>query len=191
MSTLKTMTKLDAINIMLLNCGIDTISSLIDDQDTDVSAALLTLDRISREVQAGGWKFNTEENYTLSRSVLNQEIKIPSNLLSFRLSPNSLRRNVTERGTRLYDLDAHSYKFNEDVTVTAIFFLDFDEIPSSARNYIALRASREFQNDTAPSEIGLQTAPVEEVRAYAQFIREQSLKDTVNLLRKRPGRPRQ
>lgn len=183
MKTLTPTTELEAVNTMLLNIGSDSISSLLDDKDADVSAALHTLHRVSRQVQTSGWDFNTEVDYLLSYSLNSGEIRFPRNALSFDVKHRAVdKRNLVMRGNRLYDRKNHTYQFSNNVTVDLIVFLDFEELPPSARDYISLRASREFQNDVSPTDDGERDASIEELRAYAQFTRDHGRNGRFNIL---------
>ena len=75
MATLTTRTThLEAINTMLSTIGEAPVNSLTGSLPTDASMAKNILDEVNREVQSGGWKFNTSYKATLSR---NTDNKIP------------------------------------------------------------------------------------------------------------------
>ena len=61
-------TRLDAVNIILESLGV-TPRCPIDDQGVLVAKARVLLEQVSRQVQAEGWEFNTECDYTLLHSV--------------------------------------------------------------------------------------------------------------------------
>ena len=139
--------KLDAINSMLIGIGeapVNTLNSGL--QEAEV--AEIVLDSISREVQSMGWAFNTDIRYTLSPNS-SDNIALPSNTL--RVDTTGLKRDyntdVIERDNKLYDRTKNSFIFTTDVEVDIIFLFDFVELPEIARQYIALRAGRKFQEN--------------------------------------------
>ena len=139
--------KLDAINSMLIGIGeapVNTLNSGL--QEAEV--AEIVLDSISREVQSMGWAFNTDIRYTLSPNS-SDNIALPSNTL--RVDTTGLKRDyntdVIERDNKLYDRTKNSFIFTESVEVDIIFLFDFIELPEIARQYIALRAGRKFQEN--------------------------------------------
>ena len=139
--------KLDAINSMLIGIGeapVNTLNSGL--QEAEV--AEIVLDSISREVQSMGWVFNTDIRYTLSPNS-SDNISLPSNTL--RVDTTGLKRDynkdIIERDNKLYNRITNSFIFTEDVEVDIIFLFDFAELPEIARQYIALRAGRKFQEN--------------------------------------------
>ena len=75
MATITTRTThLEAVNTMLSTIGEAPVNSLTGSLPTDASMAKNILDEVNREVQSGGWKFNTSYKATLSRDTNN---KIP------------------------------------------------------------------------------------------------------------------
>ena len=67
-------TELEAVNTMLSTIGEAPVNSLTGSLPTDASMAKNILNEVNREVQSGGWKFNTSYKSTLSRDTNN---KIP------------------------------------------------------------------------------------------------------------------
>jgi hypothetical protein len=139
--------KLDAINSMLIGIGeapVNTLNSGL--QEAEVAAILL--DNISREVQSAGWVFNTDIRYSLSPNS-SSNIELPSNTL--RVDTTALKRDydkdIIERENKLYDRTKNSFIFTEAIEVDIIFLFDFVDIPEIARQYIALRAGRKFQEN--------------------------------------------
>ena len=110
----------------------------------DVAIALNTLREVSREVQAEGWSFNKEYDYPITPDN-NDEIKIPSNVLQMDLNTTrtvNLNRDSVNRGGKLYDRKAHSYKWtDETVYVDILWELDWGEIPEPIQAFIVARAA--------------------------------------------------
>lgn len=141
MNFLTPTTQLDAVNLMLSTVGESPIVSLEDGSSVDASQAKLMLNNVSRQVQQRGWWFNTEEGYKLVPDSINKNILVPPNTL--KIVPQSI--NAVLRGSRLYDTDKHTYVFTSPVEVEIVFLLAFEELPEPARNLVAHRAGRMFQ----------------------------------------------
>jgi len=110
----------------------------------DVAIALNTLREVSREVQAEGWSFNKEYDYPITPDN-NDEIKIPNNVLQMDLNTTrtvNLNRDSVNRGGKLYDRMAHSYKWtDETVYVDILWELDWGSIPEPVQAFITARAA--------------------------------------------------
>lgn len=139
------LTELQAVNIILVNDGESPVSSLDEDGFSEAATAYTTLTEISRTVQDSGWAFNTDYRRSLSPDSFTSEIVLPTDTLWVRPTYTSAGRALVERNRRLYDLETHSYAFTSSVYVDLCQMLDFVELPSSARYYIALRAARTYQ----------------------------------------------
>ena len=66
------MTELEAVNVLLTTIGEAPVNTLTGNQVTDVTIANQVLTEVSREVQAQGWHFNTEDKVVLSRNEFKQ-----------------------------------------------------------------------------------------------------------------------
>lgn len=143
-------TELDAVNLMLESIGETPVSTLDDTGLADVAIAIRTLKTTSREVQTEGWHFNQESDVECIPDG-DGFITFGQNIL--RATPTYKDVNVALRGVRLYDLDNRTYVFTNSVYMDTVTFLTWDELPDSARNYIAVKAARKFaakvfQSDT-------------------------------------------
>lgn len=137
-------TKIQAVNEVLAGVGEAPVSSLSSGFIT-ASIASDKIDTISREVQEKGWYFNTEPNTPLVPD-FEGHINLPNNIL--RVDSSDIRRGtLIQRGRRVYDLAARSYKFTRTVTVDVVVELPFEELPEAAKRFITLRAKRIFQAD--------------------------------------------
>ena len=110
----------------------------------DVAIALNTLREVSREVQAEGWSFNKEYDYPITPDN-NDEINIPNNVLQMDLNTTrtvNLNRDSINRGGKLYDRMAHSYKWtDETVYVDILWEMDWGDIPEPIQAFIVARAA--------------------------------------------------
>ncbi|MCA2979539.1 MAG: hypothetical protein INH37_14785 [Myxococcaceae bacterium] len=138
-------TELEAVNAMLIGIGEDPVNSLDTAATADVAVAKQILREVSREVQSDGWDFNSETEFPLTRGQ-DGTITVPPNVLSLDISDSmSARFDITVRGRKVYDKVAHGFTFAEDLKVDVVWLLEFEELPETARRYIALAAAERFQ----------------------------------------------
>jgi len=172
--------KLAAVNICLTNLGESPVADLDSNIMVDAQIASDIVDEISREVQSTGWNFNTE-THTLTPDV-SGNLAVPTATLKADSTGNSRRRNLVLRNTRMYDKDNNTYAFTGAVTLELVLFLDFDELPETARRLIALRAARVFQERQLGNDSLSQENQQDENRAWAAMIREEAQSGDYNLL---------
>lgn len=138
-------TELEAVNECLENIGNAPVSTISGDLGVDTQIALNFVRKVSRELQSQGWYWNTDYDYPLTPNG-DGDIILPSNLLAIDSYGTDADRDVVWRGTRLYDRENRTYTFDSEIKVTMTRGFDFDELPETARRYIALRAARLFQD---------------------------------------------
>ena len=143
-------TELDAVNSILMSVGESSVNTLTV-QSPEVTIAQSTLRQVCREVQAEGWKFNTENEYPITLDS-NNHCLIPDNVLQIDLNHfkhlndfDVVKRN--DSGTmKLYDLIEHRYNFENTsegkLYVDIIWMIDFEDIPQVFKDYITQKASR-------------------------------------------------
>jgi len=163
------LTELDAVNKMLAVIGESPINTLTGELTGDVILAKNTLDRVTREVQGRSWDFNSEYNYPLAPTIDN-EIVLPSNLLRVDITGYD-PYDAVERNGKLYSRQYRTTTcFTTAVNVDMTLLYQFNEIPEAAKNYIMIRAAREFaDNSLTSTEIHGYTAQ-DELRAYADLM---------------------
>jgi hypothetical protein len=143
-------TTLEAVNMCLFAIGEAPVNKVEDTGLVDAATALRTLLNVSREVQKDGWHWNTEINLPIQPDV-DGNLVLPSGTLKVDTVGADQCRDLVARGQRLYDRVNHTYTFDRPVTVELVVLLDFEEIPEAARNYIALKAARRFQQNAIGS----------------------------------------
>jgi len=141
------MTELEAVNVLLTTIGEAPVNTLTGNQVTDVTIANQVLTEVSREVQAQGWHFNTEDKVVLSRNEFNQ-IVVPADVA--RIDTPDI--NTVERDGKLFDLTARSLEFQSSVEATIVYYRDFLALPDTAKRYITTRAARIFSDRMLNSE---------------------------------------
>lgn len=142
--------KLEAVNVMLSSIGEAPVNSLSSGL-LDAELAETILNNTNREVQSKGWHFNVEADFPLTPDTITKQIVLPTNTLAVDGETQDSKIDVTQRSGKLYNRREHSYIFDSTVKVRITLLLNFDEIPETARRYIALRAARVFQNRTIGS----------------------------------------
>lgn len=146
---LQLLTELDAVNLMLIAIGESPINTIEDNGLADAVIARNTLRNVSRQLQQRGWKWNTLKNYELSpTSPLPGLIPLPTNTLSVDVTKtNGAHRtsDLIDEGGQLYDVDTNTNRFTASVRVDIVLLKAFELLPSPARDLIASRAARIFQ----------------------------------------------
>ncbi|GGD03432.1 phage tail protein [Pyruvatibacter mobilis] len=156
-------TKLDAINLMLSIIGEAPVNSVDDTGIVDAALAKQVFDETNREVQSHGWHWNTDRGYSLA-ATNDGEVLLPSNTL--RVDAVDTTLDVVQRGNRLWDRVNHTYDIGRAVLVDIVRLLDFEEIPETARAYIAVRSGRKFQDRVVGSEVLSGFNKADEQRAW-------------------------
>jgi len=147
-------TELDAVNSILMSVGESPVNTL-DVQSPEVAIAQSTLRQVCREVQAEGWKFNTETEYPITLDT-NDQCIVPNNVLQIdinnfkHLNDYDVVRKDDNGIVKLYDLIKHQFEFentSEDkLYCDIIWMVDFELIPQVFKDYITIRASRIASN---------------------------------------------
>jgi hypothetical protein len=138
------LTELDAVNEILGTIAESPVNSLDEEVVIDGSLAMKILKTTSVEVQTRGWWFNRLEGLELTPDVT-KAILIAPDTLKLSASGNT-QIAVVQRGLKLFDLTNKTYQFEAPVTVDLVQGLPFEELPSSARVYITVRAARKYQD---------------------------------------------
>lgn len=187
MPNLSSMTELDAVNEMLVSIGQAPVNTLSVSGVRDVNIARAELTKVSRQVQLQGWHWNTDEAYSLNRDV-DGHIVAPAGVLKFEPLEGD-RQVVLRRGTKgmqLYDKDAQSFVFTANVTARVVWGFSFDDLPETARVYIAIAAARKFQARVIGSRELDGFNAEDEQRAWATLIREERGTRNTNMFARNP-----
>jgi hypothetical protein len=208
-------TELDAVNAMLGAIGQAPLTTLEGTLPTDVQIALNILRRTTTEVQAKGWRFNSEFGYELTPSgtfvwpdtaFLNHTLNIftpPANLLSFTTTKSVWQQgdyfvDTEIRPSRLYKVNNapvlvfYDREMNRDgfanrpyLYINPVWAFAFGEMPVSARSYVLIRASRRYQQQVAGSPDSAGITAYDEQQAERALLKEQGHKDDHNAFRNR------
>ena len=138
-------TELEAVNALLEHIGEAPVDALTD-LALDAGRAHNTLRRVSREVQAKGWHWNTTFRKLTADG--NSEFPLPTNSLKVDTVRNHYHIDVTQRDGKLYNRTPfkNTSVFDEaEIEVKLVELLGFEALPETARQYIYIRAARQFQ----------------------------------------------
>lgn len=174
-------TELEAINTMLSTIGESPVNTVEDTGNVDVVIARQILQTASREVQARGWHFNTEINYTITPDSEGYLV-LPKTVLKVDTVYPDSSKDVVVRGSRLYDREKHTYVFTDAVKVDMTILLAFDELPEVARNYVTIRASRIFQERVVGSDTLHAFNSQDEARAMVSLMEYEADTADLNIL---------
>lgn len=182
------MTELEAINTLLSVIGeapIDSLSDVTVNEITDSSLARKTLQETSRDVQAEGWSWNTDNGVKYARDA-NDEIKVPSSALKVVFSPSQYGDNqYVVRGLRVYNRNKQSYNMSDVESVVAnqvVTKLDWEDLPHAAQQYIAIRAARIYSDRFVNSSAIYVYTTADEQYARSMLIRSEERSNGDNML---------
>ena len=161
-------TKLQAVNQILSNIGQAPATSL-DTTNPQVSLASDLLDQVSIDVQSEGWVFNTEKDYPFHPDNTTQEIIIPENVLQAD-HPWGSGYSTVIRGGKLYDKQAHSFKWPQTQYLCVTWLFDFLDLPEAAKQYITIRAANLFAMRMTGSTEVAKYSEREEMNARAAML---------------------
>lgn len=179
------MSKLEAVNEMLLAIGQAPVNTLNVAGIRDVSVAQTILDNVSREVQSEGHSFNTFTMEFTPNS--NGFILIGPDYLA--VDADDASRNVDpvvdpdDSVLKLYDHDEESFVFPEKIKVRVLKLLAFEAMPQHARRYIVALAKLRFQASVVGSSMLNNLIEQEVGQAYASFRRSELHQQDNNILR--------
>ena len=137
--------ELPAVNEILASVGQAPVTTL-DQTNPDVAIAYDTLINVSREVQAEGWTFNTEEYYPMTPDA-NGEIPIANNILQIDLHDEKDNKyEAIRRDGKLYEKINHTYDWTtltgwEKVACDIVWLFDWVDLPRPFQDYITARAA--------------------------------------------------
>jgi len=167
-------TELEAVNRLLGSIGQGPVNTLEFSGIPDVTSAITALRETLKDVEARGWSWNTDRNYTL-RPDAQGYITIPTGALEVdpetKTSGYVIRRNLSTGKLSLYDPDEQSFTFEEPVDAYVVWAFPFEDIPQAARTYVTIAAGRRFQTETVSSDVLERFEAEQEDRAFAQLMR--------------------
>lgn len=188
MPMLDPLTELEAVNAMLLSIGQAPVNTLNVSGLTDVSVARDKLSEVTRRILSRGYAFNTDENYPLSPDA-DGVVLLPKGALKVKTEDTtkvSVRQHPT-KGRALWNGDQLTWKFETTVPCQITWGFSFEELPETARCYIATAAGREFQARIVGSTILDRFLEEDVQRAWLLLEREERASRKTNLFRNNAG----
>lgn len=148
-------TKLEAVNSMLSTIGEAPVNSLTSGL-VDAETAETILNEVSRSVQAHGWNFNSEPDYTVAADI-GGNVVLPTEIIRADLANSvtkyrSTKQEYVQRGNKMYDKIKHSFNIGKALKLDVVVLLDFEVCPEVARRYVTVKAARIFQERVVGSD---------------------------------------
>ena len=167
---------LDAVNGCLSGIGEFPVDNLYSSHQ-DASMALNVINRVRVQMLGRGWWFNREENWKIPLDPTTGEITAPlkaMSVLDFKAKPYL---QLTLRGGKVYNVDEHTFDLtsistNGIVTLGFVIDVEFDDLPPTAQNAIALVAKRVYAQDMEVVQARWTFQVRDEEQAMANLYRE-------------------
>jgi len=172
-------TELEAVNEILAAIGEAPVGTLSGALPVDASTALTRLRSRSRNLQAQGWSFNTDEGYTLPADN-DGKVAIPRNALNVDPVDNN---DLVVRGQFIYDRVNHTFVIDDDVEVDIVRFLPWEDLPQYARAFLFVATARTFQDQMIGDESLHQFTATDERMAWAAFMDAEARNADHNVIR--------
>lgn len=188
MTTLPSLTLLDAVNDMLLAIGQYGVNTVEISDVMDVSIAKSELVKVTRAFQNDSFAFNTDLNKTMSPDT-DGLIAIPSGVV--RVHATDRNRTVSIRkhpdgGFHLWDADNLSWEFSEPVECRIVWAYIFEALPPVAQQFAMISAARKFQQRVIGNPQTDQLLAQDEARARLTLQREERVNRNTNVLTQNP-----
>lgn len=174
------MSLLDAVNICLSAMGEPVINSL-DDAAMDAQMAVDIVAETTNSVQSVGWHWNTE-THTIKPDT-NGFIVLPPNTISVDTIDEDRGTDVIQRGLRLFDKGTSNFLFTKPLKLRLIVILDYDDLPFAARQFIAIRSARTFQQRLLGSDALYKYDAADENNAWGVLMQKEAETMNANVLR--------
>tara|TARA_R110000787_G_scaffold94348_3_gene197084 strand:- start:3186 stop:3800 length:615 start_codon:yes stop_codon:yes gene_type:complete len=139
-------TTLGAVNSMLSTIGEAPVNGL-NSGLVEAETAETILNEVSRSVQADGWNFNSEPNYSVA-ATSDGDVVLPTEIIRADLATTKYRSSTNEyiqRGNKMYDKANHTYNIGKTLKLNVVVLLAFELMPEVARRYVSVKAARIFQ----------------------------------------------
>jgi hypothetical protein len=157
-----------ALNQVLRFINIPPVSS-ITASDTSYTADKL-LSELEKIVQAEGWHFNTERDFTLTRDGNSQidlsQVALPVLHVDADKYQDH-KHNIVVRDGKLWDVNKSTSIFGSDVKVELVLQQTWDNIPVPIQRYIIARTAKELSATMGRAD-AVQALAVEENRAKVE-----------------------
>lgn len=168
-------TELTRVNNVLAAVGMGPVSTL--DQTREAQVARDTLTEVDVEIQSRGWHFNTEREVTIAPDT-STNIPVPTDAL--RIDPEDPTLDFVQRGGVMFDRENNTTTINRTADYKIVRFLDFEDLPVAAQEYITARAARLFQDRLVGSSDADRRLERIEGQKYGQLLIHETETATAN-----------
>jgi len=176
-------TELEAVNEMLMSIGQAPVNTLTVTGIKDVNIARARLKSMTRRVLTRGFNFNTDENYPLQPDT-DGIILVPEGCLKIEsMDQNELTQRRHAKGMALFNKAALTFVFTAPVSVKIVWAYQFEDLPETARCYIATAAGRRFQSKAIGSEVLDRFEEEDEMKAWLLLERDERGSRKTNMFR--------
>jgi len=134
--------ELFAVNEILASIGQAPVVNL-NTANPDTAIALNTLRSTNREVQAEGWAFNLENEYSFSPDN-DGNILVPANILMLDVTkylPENYGQSVVVREGKLYNKIEHTFMWDEALLCDVLWLIPFSDTPAVFQNFVTAKAA--------------------------------------------------
>jgi hypothetical protein len=178
-------TELSAVNLMLASIGERPIVNLDDNQRADVMRALSTLNETNVLVQSRGWWFNEEHDLVHAPNDDGEYI-LTDDVIKVDPSDASVD-NFVKRGKKLYNTTTWTTTgHSTPLALDLVRLLPFDDLPETAKIYIARRAGVIYQTRSVGSPTLFEFTSRDAQEAYGT-LQEEELEHVDTNLTHSPG----
>ena len=186
-TTFDTETELSAVNSILGSIGQAPVQSL-DYVNPEISFVYQLLQECCVDVQAEGWVFNREENYTLLPDS-NGWVQLPDNILRMDVSDGQIWRttDVVKRNGRLYDKITHSDVFENPIRFDIVWKFDFEDLPANFKRYITYKAAGRAATQLVGNPQLVQLLSAQEAQSRASCVEYECNQGDYNMMGWPPG----
>lgn len=179
------MTELEAVNEILQSIGQAPVNTLNVTGITDVSNARSKLITITRRVLTYGFNFNTDSDWEILPDA-DGVILVPSGALKIEsqdITANLVERLHPTKGRAVWDKDNRTWEFTAPVSFKITWGFSFEELPETARCYVATAAAQQFQARIVGSRILNEFTKDDADNAWVLLIKEERASRPTNLFR--------
>jgi hypothetical protein len=146
--------KLEAVNTMLSLIGEAAVNSLTTNLSADVALAIRTLDEQDRQLQLRGWNWNTDHEVSITPDSDGRYVW-QTDWIRFDVDDQFAQTdvNIERRGGYLWNAAKNTDVFTQgSFKGTLTRYIDWDDMPERARNYVMVRSARIFLTRTLGDE---------------------------------------
>lgn len=184
MPMISVQTELEAVNEMLMSIGQAPVNTLAVTGIKDVNIARARLTSMTRRVLSRGFNFNTDKDYPLTPDVAGV-ILVPDGCVKVEAMDQTdlCQRRHPTKGMALYNKAERSFVWTDPVNVKIVWAFAFEDLPETARCYIATAAGRRFQSKAIGAEILDRFEEEDEMKAWILLERDERGSSKTNMFR--------